>query len=571
MATCASCHLSCHKRKTNKKCPQYVPRILVCKTCGRTGHRANNRACPGSSGCDTKTQHFGSKSPVLSEQLLLNAAASKLPDPAELPFNPSQRQVYDFVIGLVRASSSNASSKVVFVDGPGGTGKTFLFNALLDAVRRENYIALAVAYSGAAATLLKGGRTAHSTFKIPLKVSATSVCNITPRSDVENLLQRAKLVIWDEASMMSKDHVETVDRSLRNIMGLIDAQLNDIPFGGKLVVFGGDFRQILPVIPNATRSQTKAQCLNQTTLWKHVQVKRLTTNMRVQQAQASSDPQSAVTFRDFADFLLSIGSGAAPTIPGSNEIRIPRKMLFKGPDNYSAFADYVFNDFRHPDDKSIKTLVSRTILTPKNSDVSAINDYVVGKFPGKFTEYLSTDTVDDEKLKHSYTVEKLNSMDPSSLPPHRLKLKVGTPVMALRNLSPKEGVCNGTRLICRSFKEPDVIEAVIATGPNAGEIFRISRMDIISNERETVIPFRRNQFPIRLAFSMTINKAQGQTLDFVGLYLPEPVFDHGQLYTAFSRVKRPDAIEVLLKKDASTRPGREGYYTKNIVYKEIIE
>lgn len=206
---------------------------------------------------------------------------------------------------LVRAADSGTSSpEAVFVDGPGGgAGKAFLFNALLDAVRRENHIALAVAYSGTAATLLKGGRTAHSTFKIPLQVPSETVCNISPRSDVANLLRQARLIVWDEASfMISKDQIETVDRTLRDIVKSRALRLNEVPFGGKLFVFESDFRQVLPVISHATRSQTVSQCLNHSTLWSHVQVKRLTMNMRVQQASASNDPELESTLQNFANY-----------------------------------------------------------------------------------------------------------------------------------------------------------------------------------------------------------------------------------------------------------------------------
>ncbi|CAO3639540.1 unnamed protein product [Mucor hiemalis] len=192
------------------------------------------------------------------------------------------------------------------------------------------------------------------------------------------------------------------------------------------------------------------------------------------------------------------------------------------------------------------------------------------QFPGEYVEFYSADKVMDDEFRLSYPVEYLNSMNPGSLPPHHLKLKIGAPIMVLRNLSPKNGVCNGTRLICRSFRR-NVIEAEIATGPNTGQIFLIPRIDIISNENQTVIPFKRKQFPIRPAFAMTINKAQGQTLDSVGLYLPEPVFGHGQLYVAFSRVKSPDSIKILLKKEESKIEGQEGYYTKNVVFTEVLQ
>ena len=102
-----------------------------------------------------------------------------------------------------------------FLDGPGGTGKTFLQNILLAHVRKQGKVALAVASTGIAATLLEGGRTAHSMFKIPLKVHSDSTCDISKRSDLAELLRHTKLILWDEAVMIRSDVFQTVDRTFR--------------------------------------------------------------------------------------------------------------------------------------------------------------------------------------------------------------------------------------------------------------------------------------------------------------------------------------------------------------------
>lgn len=93
--------------------------------------------------------------------------------------------------------------------------------------------------------MLDGGRTAHSTFKIPLETNETSVYGFTPCSDMARLIKLASIIIWDEASMISRDVIETVNRSIQDIMRSVDPDLENIPFGGKVVVFGGDFRQVL--------------------------------------------------------------------------------------------------------------------------------------------------------------------------------------------------------------------------------------------------------------------------------------------------------------------------------------
>jgi len=96
--------------------------------------------------------------------------------------------------------------------------------------------------------------------------------------------------------------------------------------------------------------------------------------------------------------------------------------------------------------------------------------------------------------------------------------------MLLQNLNLCEGLCNGTRLVCCNF-ERNIISAKIASGDLKNTHVFIPRIPLLSSQDEKIpIPFKRTQFPIRLCFAMTINKAQGQTLDFVGIYLREHIF-----------------------------------------------
>src|SRR5437870_1048671 len=107
--------------------------------------------------------------------------------------------------------------------------------------------------------------------------------------------------------------------------------------------------------------------------------------------------------------------------------------------------------------------------------------------------------------------------------------------MLLRNLNPSIDLCNGTRLICKSLS-PHLIEAEIIAGVYCGQTVLIPRISFIPGDTQLPFEFKRRQFPIRPAFAMTISKAQGQTIKFVVTFLPRPVFSHGQLYVAFSRV-----------------------------------
>ena len=151
---------------------------------------------------------------------------------------PEQRVIYDQVMQAVRSPHSR-TQQAAFVYSPGGCGKTFLFEALLASTRAEGRIALAVASSGLASLLLTGGTTAHYRFKLSLDSTRLRTCNISTRSAAAHLLREAALIIWDEAPMAHRFHFQAVDMLLRELMGQ-----PDLPFGGKVVVMGGDFRQV---------------------------------------------------------------------------------------------------------------------------------------------------------------------------------------------------------------------------------------------------------------------------------------------------------------------------------------
>ncbi|WVZ73424.1 hypothetical protein U9M48_021730 [Paspalum notatum var. saurae] len=451
--------------------------------------------------------------------------------------NEEQKAAYDKILSTVDTDSG----EVFFVDGPGGTGKTYLYKALLATLRSQDKIDVATATSGVAASIMPGGRTAHSRFKIPLNIDDGA-------SGTAKLLHKASLIIWDEASMTKRQAVEALDNSLRDIM--------DRPrllFGGKTVVFGSDFRQVLPVVRKGTRAQIVAASLRKSYLWESMIHLKLFHNMRAQ-----SDPW-------FADYLLRIGGGTEET-NSESEIHLLDDVCvpYTGSDcDLDGLIDHIF-----------------PMLDENMSNPSYITSRAI---LGEQMVYHSFDFAFDDPHNY-YTPEFLNTLTRNGLPPHILKLKIGCPVILLRNIDPANGLCNDTRLVVRGFQR-NSIDAEIVIGQHAGKRIFVPRIPLCFSDDEMFpFQFKRKQFPVRLSFAMTVNKAQGQTIPNVGVYLPKPVFSHGQLYVALSIATSRTNIKILVipatddnnkktKKKGLKKSSviNDGIYTKNIVYKEETE
>ncbi len=204
-------------------------------------------------------------------------------------------------------------------------------------------------------------------------------------------------------------------------------------------------------------------------------------------------------------------------------------------------------------------------MAPCNKEVWLINVMVLSYLPGLQVDFLSADFAKDMKVANTYPFEFLNTLEVSGMPSHKLSFNISAPVMLLRNLDPSAGLCNGTRLIIRCFMMR-IVEAEIITSKGAGNVAFIPCIKFISNNSSLPFTFARKQFPLQLAYAMTINKSQGQTLSHVGLHFADDVFSHGQLYVAFSRTKALANIKVQLLDTMHDRIG----LMRNVVYKEAF-
>ena len=475
-----------------------------------------------------------------------------------------QRDVYDTVMGAVYKGTALA----MFIDARGGTGKTFVLNTILAAVRclevhKGGSIALATATTGIAANLLLLGRTFHSRFKADLTPHTESMCNINAQSVLADLIRMAKVIIIDECSMQHRYHTEALDRTLRDI-----ASINE-PFGGKVVLLSGDFRQCLPVIPGASRGTIVDAALNRSHLWSSFVIKRLTKNMRI---LSSGNPHLIA----FDEWTLKIGDGLTEKSAGTDFVEMPEEMCIEikessggnvkaEMESMKALAEKVYPNIGKNHQK-IGWMDGRAILAPTNKKVTDINNLISESFPGEPVVLTSSDEIINPQDLQRYNTEFLNTLTPSGMPVHRLFLKQGMPLMLLRNLNPKQGLCNGTRLIFHKVHKNYLLECSIFGGDFNNRKVLIPRISTKPKDREFPFEWSRRQFPVRVAFAMTINKSQGQTLQHVGVWLSDSCFSHGQLYVAVSRVGSPSSITLAIRRSEDLPANA----TSNVVFKEVF-
>lgn len=276
--------------------------------------------------------------------------------------------------------------------------------------------------------------------------------------------------------------------------------------------------------------------------------------------------------KDFDVWLQEVGNGQLPYLK-DDYIELPadmcitidatcRRTLYE---SMLQVVSWVFPDLdkRHTD---YEWMAERAILAPKNTAVDDINAVVSDVFPGELNICTSADrTVNDDDATR-FPIEYLNSLNAAGLPPHRLAIKEGMPLILLRNLNPKQGLCNGTKLIVKEVLHGRLLRAVIANGDSRGREVLIPRITLQPSEDIYPFQWQRRQFPVRVAFAMTINKSQGQSLARVCVWLEEPVFTHGQLYVAASRIGSPENIRFAIKQ----MPDLPLTATKNVVYKEVL-
>lgn len=303
-------------------------------------------------------------------------------DTAFAKFSDEQRAA----AGMILEAVESGRGGIFFIQASGGCGKSFWANGVSAALRVAGHSPVVVAASGLAATVLDGGRTAHSAFGIPIEVDENSWCSCQGADKLAIMSSAA--VFWDECSMVHVHVADCVNRSVQ------DWLKNPKLFGGKVVVFMGDFQQLLPVVRGGSGDSVTLMSAD---WWCHVKTVTFTHNFR-------SDDTA------FRDMLHNVGTGVWP------QVAVPQESVTSDLD---VLCDKVFGCI------SDNAVANNHIVTLTLEDAACINRHVIAKLPGALVLAAAADVKISCKDPDLYSDEFLQSLQIQGAPPAVLELKVG--------------------------------------------------------------------------------------------------------------------------------------------------
>ena len=451
-----------------------------------------------------------------------------------------QRAVYD---EIMRMATGGYSPVPLVISGRAGRGKTYLLQCVVCALRGEELVVLPSATTALAATNYDGGFTAHALFQIPVVTDDSSteplICKVSPRSQRAELIRGAAVIIWDEIFNARRQDFEAMEQLLRELGH------HDVPFGGKVVVIAGDPRQIPPVVKSNNKEDVLANSVTSSPSWTHVRVMQLTLPQR-----DAADPQ-------FSRFVDAVGDGATE-VDAEGRVALEKLLVVTS-------AKDALTAFLKSSGATIGTSSSICCLT--NSAVDEHNAAVLNKMQGKLLEFYSFNQMSSEDVGSHHrgllSTDFMSQINQPGVPPHILRLKIGCVCTVERNLLLTEKVAHNTKVILEKVAK-HYLEVL---DPATKRHHLIPRITFMVRLPKTSLTFTRRQYPLRLAYAVTVNKSQGQTLSMSVVDLRTDPFAHGQLYVALSRVKcRKDILVLSSPEDVHQRTA----HTTNVVYKELL-
>ena len=392
----------------------------------------------------------------------------------------------------------------IFLTGPGGSGKSYLLAVLREEFNKAGRVLAVTAMTGCAALLLgTHAKTVHSWAGIGLgKGSVDSVLmSIRKNGRHKKNWKKTDCLVIDEVSMLTPQLLSFLDEVGQGV------RRSKEPFGGLQLVFVGDFYQLPPI----TRDE-KMTFAFQSDLWKAV-VKGV---YQLKTIHRQKDPIFQTILNEARSGKLSDASYAI--------LEGRKAAVWKGQQ------------------------IRPTMLFTRNEDIDTINAHYYGKLKGDEYVYkieeteihtLSDDTGEEEgsSKKGKKTKPKPMVVEKHSLYEPEIRLKVGAQVMLLHNLSPDFGLVNGSRGVVKEFTSDGLPRVKFASFDTLKTIDR-------HEWRNEDSPMVRKQIPLRLAYALTIHKAQGASLDSALVDIGSSTFEYGQAYVALSRVRSLEALYI---------------------------
>ena len=376
----------------------------------------------------------------------------------------------------------------LFLTGRAGTGKTTLLRKFLAEAGDK---AVIVAPTGVAA-MNAGGQTIHSFFKLPPRLIEAQDVRRLPNARV---VRAVETVVIDEISMVRADMLDAIDRSLKLNRG------SKRPFGGVRMILSGDLHQLPPVVSNQEspilQERFGGSYFFNTPAFKEAEFSLLALKHVFRQ----EDPR----------FLALLGALRSGRVTPTDEATLARLVSKRSASDASE---------------------THVVLTPNNANAFRINQTRLAELPGEGKVFKAD--VQGQFEDKAFPTES------------DLELKVGARVMLIRN-DPEGRWVNGTLAHVEGFGSKSVIVKIAGRvyeiEPAAWEKYRYDfEMDTKKVKREVVGTFK--QVPLRLAYAVTIHKAQGLTLDNVFIDFDSGMFAHGQAYVAFSRARTLEGLEI---------------------------
>jgi ATP-dependent DNA helicase PIF1 len=401
-----------------------------------------------------------------------------------------------------RAIELAVTGKSFFLTGAGGTGKSYVIRGIIEALNREGKDVALTAMTGCAALLLgKGAKTLHSWAGIGLgKETAQVILSKIKKSfkPKKNWLSMDVLII-DEISMMTPDLFDKLDEIGRGMR----KPTSRLPFGGLQIILVGDLYQLPPVT-----NMKEVAFVFESNVWKEV-IKHTVTLKTVHR---QTDPV----------FLKVLDEARAGKL--------------------SQESIAILETRRNSEWKKLE--IKPTLLFTRRADVDEINLSQLKKCQGPDVTFKAKTVYSPTafSMHHATEQEKawaLEKMDKNGSYVPELTLRVGAQVMLLTNKDVEHGLVNGSRGVIERFCDgPEPLPMVKFRN---GEVIIIEKASWASEDLEG---YNREQIPLRLAYAVTIHKAQGATLDCALIDIGDNTFEYGQAYVALSRVKSLESLYI---------------------------